>query len=412
MSVSKFAALRRMVPPVQELEIVFKSGSSVQSVDLQTGEFITSELIYKKDGGIGSRVVPSDCHGMVDRFSLQTVAKKALSKYRVSKCLRVPVDQNHHIGVYKNAKFGTVFFSGLQTCGSVWHCPVCAAKISERRAEEVQQAINYTLLRGGWVSFVTRTVPHSDTDTLFEILTKYRLADKLYKGSRFYKSSLENFGCFGCIKVFEITVGINGWHLHVHEIMLHDATTITNVYECLENNLYRFWADAAVKAGFDLPSRAHGLQVQNGDFAAAYLAKFGKETTSNWNSSRELTKQHIKKSKSGFSPFDLFRAYRDKPDNFLLELITEYGETMHGARQLIWSRGLKKLIELQEVSDKEIADQMDEEAAILGRLSLEQWRFIIKRDLRVDVLLMAKYHGFDALTAFLGSQGCPAFQNL
>lgn len=412
MPVSKFTALCRVVLPAIQSEVIYSSGSSVQSVDVDTGELISSELIYKKDGGLGARVVPADSSAMVDRYSLQTVAKKALSKYRVAKCLRVPMSKNHHVSVYKNAKFNTVFFGGLQTCGSVWHCAVCAAKISERRADEVQQAINYCLMRGGWVSFVTRTVPHSDTDSLIDILTKYRLADKLYKGSRFYKSTLENYACFGCIKVFEITVGLNGWHLHVHEIMLHDAVTITNVYECLENNLYRFWADAAVKAGFDLPSRAHGLQVQNGDFAAAYLAKFGKETTSNWNSSRELTKQHIKKSKSGFSPFDLFRAYRDYPSAFLLDLIREYGETMHGARQLIWSRGLRNLIDLVEVSDVEIAAQLEEEAAVLGLISLEQWRFIIKNDLRCNVLLLAKYQGFVALTAYLLSMGCPPFQNL
>jgi hypothetical protein len=409
---NRFSALRRLPDPAPELEIVFKSAKDYQAVDVSTGEFITGEFIYKKGGTVaGTRQAPSDGFTLVDRFSLQTVAKQALPGYRVAKCLRAVVSKNHHISVYKNVDLESIFFGGLQTCGSVWHCPSCAAKISERRSEEVQQAINYCLDRGGFVSFVTRTVPHAVTDSLLDILTRFRQAEANYKHSRHYKATVKNFGSFGQIKVFEITVGLNGWHLHVHEIMLHEFVSITNVYTCLENNLYRIWSDAAVKAGFDEPSRAHGLQVQNGDFAAAYLAKFAKQSTSNWNVSREMTKQHIKKSKSGFSPFDLLRAFRDDPKPEYLELIKEYGQVMHGARQLIWSRGLKALVALEEVTDKEIAENIEAEAVLAGLISLDQWRFIIKHDLRATVLLLVKKHDFAAMVAFLDSLGCPVFQN-
>jgi hypothetical protein len=409
---NRFSMLRRLPEPAPELEIVFKSGKEFQAVNESTGEFITGEFIYKKGGTIaGTRVAPSDGFTLVDRFSLQTVARQALPGYRVSKCLRAVVSKNHHISVYKNSSLNSVFFGGLQTCGSVWHCAPCAAKISERRGEEVQQAINYCLDRGGFVSFVTRTVPHAASDSLLDILTKFRQADANFKHSRHYKATVKNFSSFGQIKVFEITIGLNGWHLHVHEIMLHHYVPITNVYACLENNLYRVWSDAAVKAGFDEPSRAHGLQVQSGDFAAAYLAKFAKQSTSNWNVSKELTKQHIKKSKSGYSPFDLLRAYRDDPKQEYLELIREYGEVMHGARQLIWSRGLKDLVALKEVTDKEIVEQIEAEAVLAGLISLDQWRFIIKNDLRATVLLLVKNHNFSAMVAFLNSLSCPDFQN-
>lgn len=409
---NRFSALRRLPESAPELEIVFSSGKDFQAVNEETGEFITGEFIYKKGGTVaGTRVAPSDGYTLVDRFSLQTVAKKALPGYRVSKCLRLPTSKNHHISVYKNSDLNSIFFGGLQTCGSVWHCAPCAAKISERRGDEVQHAINYCLDRGGFVSFVTRTVPHAVSDSLLDILTKFRLADAKYKNNRHYKATVKNFASFGQIKVFEITVGLNGWHLHVHEIMLHHAVSITNVYSCLENNLYRLWADAALKSGFDEPSRAHGLQVQNGDFAAAYLAKFAKQSTSNWNVSRELTKQHIKKSKFGFSPFDLLRAYRDDPKPEYLELIREYGEVMHGARQLIWSRGLKELVALENLSDQEIAEQIEAEAVLAGLISLDQWRFIIKNDLRATVLMLVKNHDFSAMTAFLLSLGCPVFVN-
>jgi hypothetical protein len=222
---------------------------------------------------------------------------------------------------------------------------------------------------------------------------------------------LKSFGIFGMIKVYEVTVGVNGWHLHIHEIALAYQSKAVQYYEQFEEIYYLQWSKNAMLAGFDMPSRANGLQVQNGDFAAAYLAKYGKEKISNWNESREMTKQHIKKSKSGFSPFDLMRVYRDTPSKFLADLILEYGLAMFGTQQLRWSPGLKKLVNVEEIKDKQIIDNQEMEATLLGLISLKQWKYIIKLDLRCDVLLLAKYHGFSALSAFLLSIGAPLFEN-
>lgn len=400
MNNNRFQNLRRVKPEALTLEILHQVENSVVTVDESTGELVTFT---------GNKQDSNPDLSLSDRYALQSVARLALSGYRVAKCQRLPISKLHHISVYKS-QFNSAFFGGLQTCGSVWHCPICAAKISERRVSEVQQAIDYCSSMGGFVSFVTRTVPHTHQDNLKEILVKFRKADALLKSHRTYKNCIQNFKIFGTIKVYEITVGVNGWHLHIHEINLHQALKVSDFYQALESRLYSCWAVAAVKAGFDQPSRAHGLQVQNGDFAADYLAKFGRETSSNWIVSRELTKQHIKKAKAGFSPFDLLRAYREKPSDFLFDLIREYGEAMHGARQLIWSRGLKALVQVEEVTDLELAEKLESESVLLGLISLNQWRFIIKFDYRASVLLIAKNQGFEELTAFLSAIGAPSFE--
>jgi hypothetical protein len=365
--------------------------------------------------------LPADGAALVDRFSLQKVAAHALKgsakKYRVANCLKAVISKQHHISVYKNSAHNSVFFGGLQTCGSVWHCPVCASKISERRSKEVQSAIEYTKSIGGSVSFVTRTVPHTSADSLKDILTQFRAAETLLKKDGTYRRLLSSYGVFGSIKVYEITAGLNGWHLHAHELLFHDFESSQiqpgeNWHERIENRLYTVWLRSATAAGFDAPSRLHGVQVQNGDYAAAYMAKWGKETTSQWGTHNEMTKQHIKKSKSGFSPFDLMRAFRDCASLELLSLIQEYGEVMHGAQQLIWSRGLKKRVNVEVLTDEEIAKEIEEEAALLGLISLNQWKFIIRKGYRAEVLLLSKYHGFSAMVAFLLSVGCPPFDDL
>ena len=74
----------------------------------------------------------------------------------------VPAGQNQGsegVGVWKCEKHGTAHYSGLQTCGSVWSCPICAAKITERRRLEVQDAINQHRQAGGEVQLLTLTTP-------------------------------------------------------------------------------------------------------------------------------------------------------------------------------------------------------------------------------------------------------------
>lgn len=406
---NRFNCLTKVKLKPNYLEILEKSQDAMSCVDEKTGELTQFS---------NNKVVPVDSAGLVDRYSLQSVARKVLKGNRVSHCMHSPASLSQEVGIHKNQKHNSVFFSGLQTCGSVWHCPVCAAKISERRAKEVQHAIEYTKNQNGFISFVTRTVPHTYTDSLKDILTNFRKADSILKADRYYKKSMKFYGVFASIKVFEITCGLNGWHLHTHELFFHHEekvkkfSLLSDFYESFESSLYSVWSVAAVSAGFELPSRAHGLQVQNGDFAADYIAKFGREPQGNfWGSDREMTKQHIKKSTSGFSPFDLFRLYRESDSKEVESLILEYAETMKGARQLIWSRGFKKLIDLKEKTDVELALEQDEEAILMGVFTLEQWRFILKSDLKVSILLYAKYHGWDAMCQYLGSLGCPDFRS-
>jgi hypothetical protein len=318
------------------------------------------------------------------------------------------------LNVFKSKAHGSISISNLQTCGSVWHCPWCAAKITERRRVEMNKAQDAHKADGGSLSFVTRTVPHTNKNSLVFLRDGFRNADKFMKSSRKYKKMLLRFMCSDNIKAFEMTVGhINGWHLHTHEIFFHDGGAFEG--EALESNpayvaflkdfestYYELWRDAATKAGFDTPSRQHGLQVQNGDFAAEYIAKWGCEPESKWDSSAELTKAHIKKSRAGYTPWDLVRYYRDTGDERLVPILQEYAHSMHGQQQLIWSKGLKKKFGIGEVSDEEIVESIEDDGEEIGVLSPVQWQFIVKNDLRADFFMLAS-EGWDVITNHLRS---------
>ena len=57
-------------------------------------------------------------------------------------------------------------FEGLVTCGSVWMCPVCAAKVAAKRAEELAPVLDAVHARGGSALMLTLTIRHSAGDRL------------------------------------------------------------------------------------------------------------------------------------------------------------------------------------------------------------------------------------------------------
>lgn len=352
---------------------------------------------------------------LTERFSLQRTIAKVVPEFRISKCLYTCRDSKKHLSVYISSKHGTVSVSNLQTCGSVWLCPVCAAKITEKRRGEVQKAIADHQAAGGSVSFVTRTVPHYKSDSLLSLRNRFRKADAIYRANGSYKIIVKNKKCRGAsIKVFELTVSeANGWHLHVHELYFHEHDAFRGVAVSLnpdyqeflrsfEDGLYKHWRTAALKAGFDEPSRAHGLQVQNGDFAAEYFAKYGVEPQGGWGIDSELTKAHIKQSKKGFSPFDLFKLYQDTKHPDLVPILQEYAYATYRQEQLIWSRGLKKRFGITDKTDEELVEELDDLAVEVAKICPKQWKFIVKHGHQVAFFLSEE--SFYLLMSYLATE--------
>ncbi len=384
--------------------------------DAKTGESFTFVTKGKK------KVRERSKHEILtERFSLQRTMSKVVPEFRVSKCLYTCRDSKKHLSVYISSKHGTVSVSNLQTCGSVWHCPVCAAKITEKRRLEVQKAIVDHQAAGGSVSFVTRTVPHYKSDSLILLRDRFRKADSIYRANGSYKIIVKDKKCKGAsIKVFELTVSeANGWHLHVHELYFHESDAFRGVAVSLnpdyqeflrsfEDGLYKHWRTAALKAGFYEPSRAHGLQVQNGDFAAEYFAKYGVEPQSGWGIDSELTKAHIKKAKKGFSPFDLLKLYHDTKHPDLIPILQEYAHAMQRQQQLIWSRGLKKRFGITDKTDEELVEELDDVAVEVAKISPAQWKFIVKNGHQVSFFLSEE--SFYNLMSYLATESdYPAF---
>ena len=380
---------------------------------------VTGEGIDRETGELLARSPQS---ARAERWALKSVVNKLLPGDRVSKCmvLRAPIPGRglSQIEVHKGQTHGKAFYHGLMACGSVWTCPVCAAKIAERRRVELQQALEAAKDKRWAVHFVTLTVPHGIGDDLHEILGKLSTALKKLSGNAPFKKAKARTGLqiYGYIRAQEVTYGANGWHPHFHLLVFTPEFTHSSVVRyCYD----KAWRSACVASGLPEPHEVHGCTVQDGRKAAKYVGKWGledmtKATPKNrpaWGLEDEMTKSQAKRGKrNGLSPWGLLRAVLDgdapeiapEPAAALFRL---YAHAFKGRRQLHWSVGLraKLLPEQVELSDQQIVERPDDERAILlAELSTDDWK-AIRRVHGQAAVLEAAERGKDELASVLYS---------
>src|SRR6266849_5900961 len=67
------------------------------------------------------------------KWALQAEARAILPNERIAYCLRQVNPIAAGVEVYHSPEHRRAHYGGLFVCGSIWMCPICAAKISERR---------------------------------------------------------------------------------------------------------------------------------------------------------------------------------------------------------------------------------------------------------------------------------------
>jgi len=355
------------------------------------------------------------------RWRLQSVARDLFPDDRISACCR------KRFGGFVSVKLapsGVCHYGGLETCSSVWVCPICSAKISERRREEVEIAVQGWLAIDGYTCLLSLTVPHSIDQTLSEVLEGYQSSRRKLLNRKTWKSLASDFDLRGSIRSLEATYGVNGWHLHSHEVLFlgRECDTVN-----LASRVLTLW-QSACQAGYGRIPNGHGVDVQGADDLDEYLAAMAPtiETAeagladnpgqlnkkharalgndllaggSRWGIAHEVTKAHLKKSRKAASdtPWDLLRRAADGAA-WAGALFVEWGSTMKGRKHLLWSRGLRGLLGIEpEKSDEEIAKENEPGSVLLGLITPAQWNRICSQELRGEILAVAQRGGWAAV---------------
>lgn len=319
-----------------------------------------------------------------DRNALQQTAGRLLfdtaagkrQKYRVVHCGRSIIGEG--VGIKRSAVGAR--YTGLVSCGSGWTCPVCAAKIAEKRRDELTRAVVAWTKSGGSVYLMTGTFPHQWGDDLEELNSRLDRIRNRWRNS----SAFKKLPKAGAVTSLEVTHGENGWHPHVHLLVFLDRPLTMSERDALVS----MWARQSIKAGVESSRLSdlieHGLDIRGGEDAAAYITKYGREE--DWGLSSELTRAHAKTAKGAhLKPFGLL-SLANAGCAVSGRLFVEFAEAFHGKRLLNWSPGLKKRFGIDEVEDEDLPDEELPEEVSIAWIKPEQWRIVLSRDARSELL--------------------------
>jgi hypothetical protein len=336
------------------------------------------------------------------RQKKQEVARNLVGG-RLETCGRVPVpvtyngdiihipDGERSIHILKNDE--SFIFGGLMRCGSVWSCPTCASIITEYRRNELIEAHASAIAQGLFISMLTLTVPHYAKDRLEDVLSGIQKALRTMKNRKPFKKLAEEIELVGNIRTLEVTYGENGWHPHFHILLFTKKLLSDDGLKTLKEVLLSQWQAACVSSGLPCPN-VHGVDLVDGAWAAAYVTKWGIE--------EEMTKGSLKNGKKAghVSPFALLDIYAEGDEN-AGKRFQEYARVFKGRRQLVWSKGLRELLEVgKQRSDEGVIEEVEKKSEVFMKISYDDFKRILAHNKQAECLFMCNF-GVAAVNAWL-----------
>lgn len=262
---------------------------------------------------------------------------------------------------------GRGYFKGLKQCGSVWCCPDCSERICTGRKKELDALLQFWRRLNVATYLITLTFRHVSQDRLAMLLDKLKGAYRSFMQSRQWRTYLKPF-VDGYVTTTEVTIGRNGFHPHFHMIVGLKGCTADEGYLKLEE-LRDTWQVACAAHGLDA-SEIPAFDLVRANNVGQYVSKFG--------AAGELTLQHAKVGRKGsMTPWQLLRWAWNAPDEAerrrCQSLWQEYATVFQGRKQLVWSKGLKARVNIDDVTDDELADVEGERQPLENPRVLREW---------------------------------------
>lgn len=351
------------------------------------------------------------------RYSLMRTAQGLLWKKgaewrdqnRTCWCSRSMKREAGTVSVYRNDDGSGTSLTGLNRCGNIWTCPVCAAKVAEHRRAELSAALTAHLGNGGAAYLITLTFPHEADHLMAELIERFTNARQRLQNSRTWKNAMKDAGRLGSVASLEVTISQeNGWHPHLHLLVFADANgfqegeAINDQGDLISPaiiELKHAWTNILLKTGLGDQQKLHhmlqhALNVRGGNQAAEYIAKYGRDER--WGQSSEMTRHYAKQGSAGerdgllhFTPFQLL-TWAGNLDEWATRKFIEYADAIEGKRAVTWSPGLKKsLLGTDDTAtDEEIAaaDDVMPEQLHVGELEQEQYQALFRHNRLPDFI--------------------------
>ena len=305
------------------------------------------------------------------RFELAAVAQRvlydpalsAMHQHRTVWCHRAIKNESGTCNIWRRVDGSSARLTGVVTCGSVWTCPVCSARVAEHRREELERGMKAHVAAGGHAYLLTLTFPHERDLPLAEADRLFSKALQKFKNSKRFKRVSKLYSRQGSVRSLEITWGPeHGFHVHTHDLIF--AAPGLDTDQAAVDELRSAWIGALDKVGLAPKSKLewmwkHALDLRGGQHAADYIAKFGRDAK--WGIVAEVTRSHAKIGmreicghEGHVTPFQLL-AWAGAGDAEAAQLFREFADVFKHKRMLSWSPRLKAKLGLVERDDAEIA---------------------------------------------------------
>ena len=346
------------------------------------------------------------------RYRLRHLLREVSTVDRVKGCGWEPIANGIQIRLSATDGRMVAGFGGLETCGRIWLCPVCSAKIRVRRGDQIAEACARHLDNEGaacW--FITVTLPHEKGDALRDSFNALNEAWRYVKTGRAYQVDKKRFGILGDIRAVEVTHGENGWHPHAHILVFTSRQLEFDEMCAWAARLDARWAQGLAKVGW--PQGKPGVRftmvpVTKGKGVAAYVAKVQEKGLGN-----EIARADMKDAREGNrTPFSILADFGNGALADDLELWWEYEAATAGRSAIRWSPGLwaKLMPDEDDLTDEEIAAE-DEKGSTIAYMAPWTWRRIRAiQGAEIAVLEAVEAHGWGGLLRVLidlrvGTQG-------
>ena len=330
-----------------------------------------------------------------DRYQLRAVQWRWSDLPRVRQCGRVSHTKGAGVGL--RLSDGVAGFAGLVSCGSVWADPVCSSKVLARRGVEIGAMLASAVAQGFVLGFGTFTMRHRRGEALEALWGAGRSGWRRSISGKAWMSAQERCGVVGWVRVWEVTDGRNGWHVHVHWVVVLDPGSSLSTLDDAASGMLRRWSAGLAKHGREAMRIGQEWHLVVGDQAgeelARYVSKLGAEGLG-----LELTHVQPGRGRGALKTLPVWAHlanFAEDGDFGHLARWHEWEKGSKGARQVGYSKGFRARFGLeQERTDEEIAaEELGTEGDSILWIRPQGWAVMVVKHWRMAELLAAAENG-------------------
>jgi len=319
--------------------------------------------------------------GRKRRYELRRTLWQITKHRRCAHCgrSRVDSDKPYRVKVRQGEDGPVAGLDNIQTCGSPWACPVCAAKTRQERAEEIARVASRHLEDGGGLLYWTGTLRHHQGQSLSELwdAMKDGWSRGVINGSSWVRDR-EKYGIIDYVQSPDVTVGPNGWHPHLPVLLFAEEPLSDDDREELGDRMFSRWARAVERSGLDRPLRMNcPLEAARSDEAVSRYLSRAVLKDGGVDVGFELQRHDRKRAsdrpggkRGHMTPFELLGELHQWPEDRrpdgepseLLKLWWEYEEATSDRKSIHWSgdvNGLRGEVQAEIEAEEEEEDDGD-----------------------------------------------------